>query len=145
MKRYIDFTKSDEWKACKESWEPDTEVENQTDYSKTQMCDEQKSSNSFDITAEKWVELYGEKIQHIFKNQAALVDHINKLRARYEDAVLESQQENRKNWKTAFLRNNVCGSKVTWITNRLDISLAMIEDLFGKSTFSKNQLSNAKK
>lgn len=134
MQPYVKFTASDKWQECKKRWVSIEETEVETNHTPSQ----------YEISAEKWVELYGNKIQHNFKDQSALVDYIKKLRARYEDAVSKSQKENRKKWKTGFLRDNVCGPKVTWIKNRLDISLVMIEDLFGKKSFTASMLSRSK-
>lgn len=97
------------------------------------------------LEAERWVELYGDKISHNFIDDTILVKKIDNLRNLYEDEVKNANKNGKKNWKTPFLRKYVCGPKVKWIKDGHVITHEMVKDLFGKDVFSADQVSDAKK
>lgn len=101
---------------------------------------------SYLVSAEEWVDLYGKEIKHKIKdNEELLIAHVNKMRSWYEEEKAKAAKKNNQRWKTQFLRDKICGTKVSWLANHYSITHEMINDLFGKGVFTKDQVSRAKK
>lgn len=114
--------------------------ETETEAPKTETEAPETPQESYLVSAEEWVDLYGKEIKHKIIGTEELIKYVNKMRAWYE----KEKAENKRGWKTPFLRKKICGANVPWLEDHLSISQKMIDDLFGEGVFSATQISDAK-